>query len=148
MHFLAYLKFMDNYQLAIDIVSTVTWQSILLSYSLISATTPLLKGFTQGFMTAGIALGYSREGTTVGSSGTSGSYQLRSLTRPKAKSNMPKSMLRDVIKPREHESLVLGNTKQTSIGYKTSQEDYESASIMSHDSRQIMIRRECKVTVD
>jgi hypothetical protein len=149
MHFLAYLKFMDSHQSAIDIVSTVTWQSILLSYSLISATTPLLKGFAQRFMTAGIALGYSRGGTAIGSSGTSGSYQLRSLTRPKAKLNVPNSMLQDVTKPYEHETLVLGNARQTSMGFKPSPQNYhESSSITSHDSRQIMIKQEWKVTVD
>ena len=93
---------MDGHQSAIDIVSTVSWQSILLSYSLMSATTLLLKGFTQGFMTAGIALGYSREGTAIGSSETPDSYQLRSLTRPKAKLNVPSNMLQDVTKPHEH----------------------------------------------
>jgi hypothetical protein len=149
MHFLAYLKFMDSHQSAIDIVSTVTWQSILLSYSLISATTPLLEGFTQGFMTAGIALGYSRGGTAIGSSGTTGSYQLRSLTRPKAKLDVPHSMLQDFTKPHEHETLVLGNARQTSMGFKPSPQDcHESSSITSHDSRQIMIMQEWKVTVD
>ena len=149
MHFLAYLEFMDGHQSAIDIVSTVSWQSILLSYSLMSATTPLLKGFTQGFMTAGIALGYSREGTAIGSSETPDSYQLRSLTRPKAKLNVPSNMLQDVTKPHEHETSVFGNARQTSLGYRTSPQDYHRrASITSHDSRQIMIKSEWTVTVD
>lgn len=149
MHFLAYFEFTDSHQSAINIVSTVIWQSILLSYSLMSATTPLLKGFNRGFMTAGIALSYSREGTTVGHSETLGSYQLQSLMRPKAKSKVPKSMLQDVTIPHENDILVLGNARQSSTGRETSSQGcHESASIASHDSRQIMIRQEWKITVD
>lgn len=76
---------MEERQPALGIVPTVVWQSTLLSYSLISATTPLLKGFAQGFMTAGITLGYSREGTSAGGDESSGSYQLRSLRRTESK---------------------------------------------------------------
>jgi hypothetical protein len=49
-----------------------------------SATSPLLKGFTKGFMTAGTSLGYVQEGATSGgASGTLDSYELRSLTKTK-----------------------------------------------------------------
>lgn len=134
------LTSMDGHQSAIDIVSTVSWQSILLSYSLMSATTPLLKGFTQGFMTAGIALGYSRGGTAIGSSETPDSYQLRSLTRPKAKLNVPSNMLQDVTKPHEHETSVFGNARQTSLGCRTSPQDYHrraSITRLSSDHDQV-----------
>jgi hypothetical protein len=116
-----------------------------------SATTPLLKGFTQGFMTAGIALGYSREGTTAGGNGMSGSYQLRSLKSRESRPNVPNGMPQDVTKPQAYNTSVLGNARQKATGFATSSKDdsrhdHESASIASHDSRQIMIKREWKIS--
>ncbi|CAI9637214.1 unnamed protein product [Alternaria burnsii] len=86
MHLITHSKFIDSHQPAMSIVPTAAWQSVLLSYNLMSATSPLLKGFTEGFMTAGTSLGYVQEGaTTGGGSGTLGSYELRSLTKTKSR---------------------------------------------------------------
>jgi hypothetical protein len=150
MHLLAYSKFTSRHQPAIDIVPTVAWQSVLLSYNLISATTPLLKGFTQGFMTAGVSLGYLREGgTTGGGSGLSGSYELRSLTKSKSKT---KSSQLNLTTSEPCDTLVQGNAKKQSmltIAPKDSSKcRKESASITSHDSRRIMIRREWEISED
>lgn len=141
---------MDDRQLPLGIVPTVIWQSTLLSYNLMSATTPLLKGFAQGFMTAGIALGYSREGTMAGGYGSSGSYQLRSLRRTEMRPNVPNGLPQDVTKPQVYDTSVQGNVRQQSARSRTSSIDesrqcYESASIASHGSRQIMIKREWRV---
>ena len=138
---------MDDRQSPLGIVPTVIWQSTLLSYNLISATTPLLKGFTQGFMTAGIALGYSREGTMAGGYESTGSYQLRSLKRTKSRPNAPNGLPQDVTKLQVYDTLVQGNVRQQSAGSRTSSMDesrqcHKSVSIASHGSRQIMIKRE------
>lgn len=150
MHLLAYSKFISSRQPAISIVPTVAWQRVLLSFSLMSATTPLLKGFTQDFRTAGGPIGYFRETvTTGGGSGTSRSYELRSLTKTKSKS---KASPQDSITSQSRVTWAqLGNVKPKSTGLETALEDdsrcyHESASIASHDSRQIMIKREWKVS--
>jgi hypothetical protein len=150
MHLLAYSKFTSHHQPAIAIVPTVAWQSVLLSYNLISATTPLLKGFTQGFMTAGVSLGYLREGGTIGEgSELSGSYELRSLKRSKSKT---KSSQLNLTTSEPCATLVQGNVKKQSMlniaPKDSSKSGEESASITSHDSRQIMIRREWEVSED
>ena len=99
-------------------------------------------------MTAGVDLGYSRGGTTTGHGRTSNIYQLQLLARSKAKFNVPNSILQDFTDSPEDENLVLGNAIQISVGCRTSPHDYhESASITSHDSRQIMIKQEVKITV-
>ena len=104
-------------------------------------------------MTAGVALGYEKEGTTtIGSgairSGTHQSYELRSLTKLKLESNVP---------PRESPvgaTALQDDTKQRSTRMIAAKEGgaqcyhEESASIASHDSRQIMIKREWKVSED
>jgi hypothetical protein len=74
MYLLAYSKFIHDRRPAIRIVSTVAWQNVLLSYNLMSATIPSLKGFTQGFMTAGVSFGYAQEGRATGATGTQQSY--------------------------------------------------------------------------
>lgn len=150
-HFFAYSRFVEDRLPALGIVPTVVWQSILLSFSLMSATTPLLKGFTQGFMTAGIALGYSREGTTTGGNGSSGNYQLRSLRRTESRANVPNGMPQDVTKPQVYDTSIQGNAKHKATRPKSSSTDKsqqycESASIASHDSRRIMIKREWRVS--
>ncbi|CAN9137313.1 unnamed protein product [Alternaria sp. RS040] len=126
MHLITHSKFIDSHQPAMSIVPTAAWQSVLLSYNLMSATSPLLKGFTEGFMTAGTSLGYVQEGaTTGGGSGTLGSYELRSLTKTKSKPTASKA------------------TSNDDLRYYN-----ENASIASHDSRRIMIKREWKVSRD
>jgi hypothetical protein len=148
---IAYVQFVNDKQPPIKIVSTIAWQNVLLSYNLMSATIPSLKGFTQGFMTAGVALGYEKEGTTtIGSgairSGTHQSYELQSLTRPKSEPNAPTRG------SPAGATAVYDGTMQRSLRGNAANKDgtqcyhKESASIARHSSRQIMIKREWKVS--
>ncbi|KAI8935586.1 hypothetical protein NX059_008152 [Plenodomus lindquistii] len=149
MHLTAYSRFIISNQSAISIVLTAAWQSVLLSYNLMSATSPLLKGFTEGFTTAGTSLGYVQEGvTTGGGSAISGSYELRSLTRAKSRLKISPS---DAADSELRNAQVQWNTKPNSKALETTSKDdlrhyHESASITSHDSRRIMIKREWKVS--
>lgn len=151
MHAVAYSKFISSHQPAISIVPTVAWQSVLLSYNLMSATTPLLKGFTQGFGTTGGSLGYFlRETTTGEGSGTSRSYELRSLTKTKSRSRISPP---DTTDPYLHAAAVPWEAKPSSKAGINGPKDesrcyHDSASIASHDSQQIMIKREWKVSKD
>jgi hypothetical protein len=122
---LTYSDFINDRQPAIRIVSTVAWQNVLLSYNLMSATIPSLKGFTKEFMTAGVSLGYAREGGTTGASGTQRSYELQSLKR----SNMSSKV-----------------SPLAKDGSWCCHE--ESASIISHDSQKIMIKQEWTVSTE
>lgn len=151
MHLITHSKFIDSHQPAMSIVPTAAWQSVLLSYNLMSATSPLLKGFTEIFMTAGTSLGYVQEGaTTGGGSGTLGSYELRSFTKTKSRVRSSPS---DATNSQPRVAQVQWNTRSKPTASKaTSNDDLrhynESASIASHDSRQIMIKREWKVSRD
>jgi len=139
MHLLAYSEFINNKQPPISIVSTVTWQNVLLAYNLMSATIPSLKGFTQGFMTAGVSLGYARDTTTSGGiSGTHQSYEMRALSKVRP---ISKVSLRE-------QEYTESQSHATAVASKDQVQCYheESASIASHDSRKIMIKREWKVS--
>ncbi|USP80150.1 hypothetical protein yc1106_07424 [Curvularia clavata] len=146
MYMLAYSDFAQNGQSAIQIVSTVAWQDTLLSYSLISATTPILKGFTQGFKTTGLSLAYARDPTTGEVSGAQTSFELRSLTKWKSRT---KAAPQDTT-PQAHTTSIQGRSKRkskmTTLASKAKDgvqcyQD-ESASIVSQESRQVMIRQE------
>jgi hypothetical protein len=99
-------------------------------------------------MTAGVSLGYMREGTTTGGgSGLSDSYELKSLTESRSRSRFAQLKLTPS-QPCATTS-IQGNSRNISNVaskncIKASQE--ESASIASHDSRQIMIKQEWKVS--
>jgi hypothetical protein len=120
-----------------------------MTYNLMSATIPSLKGFTQGFMTAGISLGYATEGTTLGGlSGTYQSYQLRSMRKSKPSSR---------VAPDEFtESQAIATTAQVDPNQRSTRTNAdgprcypdEAASIASHDSRKIMIKREWEVSIE
>jgi hypothetical protein len=102
-------------------------------------------------MTACVALGYEKEGTTTIGSGamrstTHQSYELRSLAELKSGSNLP---------PRESSAgptAPQDDIKQRSTRMNAAKEGVaqcyheESASIASHESRQIMIKQEWKVS--
>lgn len=150
MHAVAYSNFIGSKQPAISIVPTVAWQSVLLSYNLMSATTPLLKGFTQGFGTTGGSLGYFLRETTGEGSGTSRSYELRSLTKTKSRSRTSPP---DTTDPYLRAAAVPWEAKASSKAGMNGPKDesrcyHDSASIASHDSQQIMIKREWKVSED
>ncbi|EMD66206.1 hypothetical protein COCSADRAFT_353321 [Bipolaris sorokiniana ND90Pr] len=86
-HMIAYSKFVNERQTAIPIVPTVVWQSTLLCYSLISTTTPTLKGFSQGFKTTGLSLEYARDPVTGEISGARTSIALRPFMKSRSSSN-------------------------------------------------------------
>jgi hypothetical protein len=151
-YLISYSRFINNRQPAISVVPTVAWQNALLSFNLMSATIPSLKGFTQGFMTAGVSLGYAREGTTSGGmSGTHQSYELRSLAKSQTRPKVPPG---DFVKSQASATSIRGNMKRDSIKPTVAAKDgprcyhEESASIASHDSRQIMIKREWEISED
>lgn len=151
MHLLAYSEFVRSRQPAIDIASTVAWQNVSLSYSLISSTTPLLKGFTQGFMTAGLSLVRVPERTTNGDSQTTQSHELRSLPSLNAGS---KAYSQDLPVSRFQTTSLQGNPnrrpkKLKLVASNTSEcQRDESASLVSHDSRSIMIKREWEISAN
>jgi hypothetical protein len=147
MYLLAYSRFVNHHRPAIRIVSTVAWQNVVLSYNLMSATIPSLKGFTQGFMTAGVSLGYAREGVTTGASGTQQSYELRSLSKLRSKVS-PQEFLKAQASATSVQGKAKPKSTRTNVTAKDGSRCYheESASIASHDSQQIMIKREWKVS--
>ena len=110
--------------------------------------TPLLKGFASGFTTAGTALGLLD--TTTGT-GMSGSYELQSMQ--KAQSKIRHSQ-QDIMKSHGRTTSMQSYSEQDlPASNPVSKNDvtrcyHETASIASHDSRQIMIKREWKVTED
>lgn len=150
MYMLEYSDFTKHGQSAIQIVSTVAWQDTLVSFSLISATTPILKGFTQGFRTTGLSLAYARDPTTGEVSGAQTSFELRSLTRWKTKT---KATSQEPT-PQAHTTSIQGHSKgkskMTALASKAKEgvQCYhdESASIVSQESRQVMIRQEWEVS--
>lgn len=150
MYMLAYSKFTNHDQSAIQIVSTVAWQDTLLSFSFISATTPILKGFTQGFKTTGLSLVYARDPITGEVSGAQTSFKLRSLTRAKRKS---KASIHNTT-PQVNTTSIQGRSKRNSKMMTLSPKGQdgaqcyhdESASIVSHESRQVMIRQEWEIS--
>jgi hypothetical protein len=146
---LAYSRFISSHQPATGVASTAAWQSILLSYSLMSATIPSLKGFTQGFMTQGVALGYS-ERIPIGTSyGTQRSYELQSLHKSRSRSQTPPM---EVTGSQVPATLVPRVPKRDTTGVGVVPKDEtqcyheENASITSHGSQQIMIKREFHVS--
>ncbi|KAH7077609.1 hypothetical protein BKA63DRAFT_508591 [Paraphoma chrysanthemicola] len=151
-HLIAYSKFINDQQQAIDIISTINWQNVLLSYSLISATLPTLKGFTEGFNTAGVSLGYGRDGTTYGAnSGTHGSHELQTIskirTRPKVATHED-----DLTESQPYTTAIERESNRMSTRAESASKDQvncfydEGASITSHDSQRIMIKQEWKVS--
>jgi hypothetical protein len=143
MHLINYSDFHSHNRQAIDIVPAVVWQNALLSYNLMSATIPALKGFVKGFTTGG--LGYTTDmSTSGGRSGNSDSYELRSL--PKSKTRV-KLLPKGYAESKARVSSVQRNLKAASPRVDRTTRDRsrscqdEIESIASHDSRRIMIER-------
>jgi hypothetical protein len=143
MYLITYSDFHSHNRQAIDIVPVVVWQNALLSYNLMSATIPALKGFVKGFTTGGV--GYTTDmSTSGGRSRNDDSYELRSL--PKSKMNvklLPKGYAESKVRvssvqrnPKAASSRVDRITRDKLRSYQD-----ETESIASHDSRQIMIER-------
>ncbi|KAH7088146.1 hypothetical protein FB567DRAFT_332148 [Paraphoma chrysanthemicola] len=151
-HLIAYSKFINDQQQAIDITSVINWQNILLSYSLMSATLPTLKGFTEGFNTAGVSLGYGRDGTTYGAnSGTHGSHELQTISRIRTR---PKLVTNEdgLTESQPYTTAIEQESNRMSTRAESASKDQvncyhdEGASITSHDSQRIMIKQEWKVS--
>jgi hypothetical protein len=150
MYLLAYSRFVNGGRSAIHIVSTVAWQNALLSCNLISATTPTLKGFAQAFKTKGLSLAYARDPVTGELSGAQTSFAMKSLTKSKSRP----SVSPDETTSQVHTTSVQGNLKRKSkmSGLASKAKDGmqcyrdESASIVSQESRRVMIRQEWEIT--
>ena len=82
----AYIRFRKHGRAGIDVVDSMVWQQVLCGYSLVSATTPCLKGFLGRFRTEDLVRlgrGSSGSGTydqTSRTETTSQSYPLEPLS--------------------------------------------------------------------
>lgn len=150
MYLFAYSEFVNNAYPAIKIVATVSWQSVLLSYNLMSATTPLLKGFTAGLTSSGLSLDYARDPTTGGFTGVQGSFELASIaqSRSRSKSRAPireaASQAQNAPFQEDPELRAKMTEHKSKQGTKCFHD--ESASMASHDSRQIMIKQDWEIS--
>ncbi|EMD91799.1 hypothetical protein COCHEDRAFT_1101304 [Bipolaris maydis C5] len=140
-YLIASSTFMTNNHPPIAIIATVIWQIVLLSYNLMSATTPLLRGFTQGFKTAGMSLFDMPNTTSAAASGaTQDSVELRLVPRPKM---LPQDLAMSI-----NRTVVLGGDAKPKSRACAGRHGYydEVASLDSCASRCIMVRREWEVS--
>lgn len=148
MHLVTFSDFTANTRPATHIASVAVWQNALLSYNLMSATIPALKGFVKGFTTGGI--GYTKDmSTPSGGSGNNNDYELRSLSGSPKKVKVvpeicPKSKVRVTTKERNPKAASSRIGKIT--GEKTHSNKDRSASIASGNSRQILIRQDWEIS--
>lgn len=153
MHLLTYTSFINNSRPVIAIQPVVVWQNALLSYNLMSATIPTLKGFVKGFTTGGV--GYTEDMSAGRSSGNNTtSFQLRSLSKSKTKAALvPEGYTEceaQVTSVQRNPSGAgggrggLGAHEAPRERSRSNQE--ENASIVSYDSRRIMLKREWAVS--
>jgi hypothetical protein len=116
-----------------------------LSYNLISATIPALKGFMRDFTTGG--LGYSKDLTGGGHrNGSSTSYNMLSLSKSRTEAGLlpeeyPASVARVSSGPKLGSADSKG-LKNATVGVK----NQESESIASMGSRRILIRKGWEIT--
>ncbi|XP_014555380.1 hypothetical protein COCVIDRAFT_38882 [Bipolaris victoriae FI3] len=142
-YLIASSTFITNNHPPIAIIATVTWQIVLLSYNLMSATTPLLRGFTQGFKTAGMSLFDMPNTTSAAASGaTQDSVELRLLPRPKM---LPQDLAMSINRTVVHGGDGSRRLKVCKCGGGERYHD-EVASIYSCGSQRIMVRREWEVS--
>jgi hypothetical protein len=148
MHFITYSDFIKHDSQAIDIAPAVVWQNTLLSYNLMSATIPALKGFVKGFTTGGV--GYSRDMSVSGGGNASGnSYELRSISKSRTRVRLvPQDYAESQVQVTSVQRTPQGASSRLD---KTSRErlrsDHdETESITSFDSNRIMIKRDWEVS--
>ncbi|EMD61338.1 hypothetical protein COCSADRAFT_192306 [Bipolaris sorokiniana ND90Pr] len=140
-YLIASFTFITKSHPAIAIIAIVTWQIVLLSYNLMSAATPLLRGFTQGFKTAGMSLFDMPNASSAAASGaTQDSVELRLVPRPKM---LPQDLAMSI-----NRTVVLGGDgKRRSRACRGGDGYYDDvASMDSCGSRWIMVRREWEVS--
>jgi hypothetical protein len=147
MHLTTYSDFIHHGYRGIAITAPVVWQNVLLSYNLMSATIPALKGFMKGFTTGG--MGYTGD-TCLEARSSGNSYKMRTIPKPKPKHKVallpqdypesaacvtsgPHPLEDSFPRAARTEDSPDGNNKQ------------ESDSIASHDSRKIMIRKDWEI---
>ncbi|KAF2795956.1 hypothetical protein K505DRAFT_5699 [Melanomma pulvis-pyrius CBS 109.77] len=153
MHLSRYTEFVDDGR-GISISGPVVWQNILLSYSLMSATIPALKGFMASFITGG--MGYTNDMSGGGgSSGNSNSYRMLTLNsegRVKDKMTLlpegnPKSTALVTSIPRTPEdSARSGTTRRTTQTQCPAENVQETESIASHGSQKTIMRKDWGIT--
>lgn len=148
MHLVTFSDFVLDMRPATDIAPVVVWQNVLLSYNLISATIPALKGFVKGFTTGGV--GYTRNISVSGGGDAShNSYELRpiSLFRGRVKlvpEDYPDSEVR--VTTRERRPKAASSRAHKTTNERMRSHNDEIASIHSGESRQIMIKRHWEVS--
>lgn len=81
MYLVTYTHFIHNGSAGVVVTPPLIWQNVLLSYSLMSATIPCLKGFMKGFTTGGMGCTNTGtlEGSRSGGAGGSNNYQRYSV---------------------------------------------------------------------
>jgi hypothetical protein len=148
MYLVTYSNFIHNGHRGTAISSSVVWQSALLAYNFMSATIPALKGFMTRFATGGV--GYTEDLSVAGAS-SGNSYRMRSLSRSRTKTKVillpeghPESKAHITAAPRPDRDSNLGVMRRGDDG--TGDTVQESDSIISHNSRRIMIRKDWAVS--
>jgi hypothetical protein len=147
MHFISYTDYIKHDRQAIDIAPAVVWQNALLSYNLMSATIPALKGFVKEFTTGGV--GYSKDMSMSGGNASSNSYELRSLSKSRTKVRLvPQDYAESEVQVTSVQRTPPGASSRLD---KTSREKLrsdkdETDSITSFGSHRIMIKRAWEVS--
>ncbi|KAJ8117396.1 hypothetical protein OPT61_g1387 [Boeremia exigua] len=148
MYLVTFSNFTMKRQSATLVAPVVVWQNVLLSYNLMSATIPALKGFVKGFTTGGV--GYTGDmSISGGGNGSRNTYELQPLSSAGGVVGLvpegyPESKAR--VTTRERHPKVASSRLHKSTGDKIIGNDDESASIASYNSQQIMIRRHWEIS--
>lgn len=126
-------------------MGTLVWQQVLCGYSLISATTPSLKGFLGGFRTQDLTRvidgsgtrNYDQNSTARSNPGT---YALQSLERKKSRSRPPNN---------EPSALTCrsADVLHSATAYAEVHEDNGDGSVKSFGSERMMIHRKVEFGV-
>ena len=148
--FIAYLEAYVNFRkyggTSIDAVDTLVWQQVLCGYSLVSATTPCLKGFLGRFRTEDFAR------VTEGSSGTR-SYGHSSRTRTDPETYVLESLDGKISRnrPPNDEPTVLAcgpaDVQHSATAYAEGSGDNGDGSVKSFGSERMMIHRKVEYDV-
>ncbi|KAG8525329.1 uncharacterized protein KY384_008973 [Bacidia gigantensis] len=142
----AYIRFRKYGGSSIEAVGTLVWQQVLCGYSLVSATTPCLKGFLGRFHTEGIAgtLESSYGNRAYGQNSTTRTnpdvYALESLDRKNSTKRPPKT---------EPVSLACypGEAIHSATAYGGPLGDHSASSVKSFGSERMMIHRKIEYDV-
>ena len=143
----AYVRFREHGRTSIDTVDTLVWQQVLCGYSLVSATTPCLKGFLGRFRTEDLV--------RVGQSTTTNSatYDHHSKTKPHPQSYALESLDSNAHRRRalNEESTTLdcrsAEVLHSATAYAEASGDNSGGSEKSFGSEEMIIRRKVEYGV-